>query len=59
MEIVISGKPKQQQSPAQQAPRTQQDIDVQKCADEAIEYIKLLEKRQDWKLKSEGKLTVH
>jgi len=59
MEIVISGKPKQQPSPAQQVPRTQKDIDVQKCADEAIEYIKFLEKRQDWKLKSEGKLTVH
>lgn len=60
MDFVITTKNKESAPIVQQEiPRTQQDLHVQKVADEGIEFIKSLERRNDWKLKTEGKLTVH
>lgn len=60
MEFVITTKNKESAPIVQQEiPRTLEDLHVQKVADEGIEFIKSLERRNDWKLKTEGKLTVH
>ena len=60
MDFVITTKNKESAPIVQQEiPRTLEDLHVQKVADEGIEFIKSLERRNDWKLKTEGKLTVH